>query len=259
FELRTDQWGAVRAGSGLLISTHKQDQAQGVHLDSAEAKQQIEGGLSNAKALSEVAKNQQTDPLDMLENIQAFLEVLKQEDPKKAAEFQSAVMLLASPNSIAVASNEDIHLSADGQLNQTAGDSINISTQKNIVNHASQKISLFAAQEGARLFAGQGKVEIQAQGDALDVIARKGVQITSTEDTVFITSPTEINLTANGSQVKLNGSGIFPVTGGKLEVKAGQHLFMGGSSINPPALDLPDCSAKQTQAAQNGSAKVDLS
>ncbi|PTV50794.1 type VI secretion system tip protein VgrG [Acinetobacter pittii] len=259
FELRTDQWGAVRAGSGLLISTHKQDQAQDVHLEATEAKQQIEGGLNNAKALSEVAKNQQTDPLDMLENIQTFLEVLKQEDPKKAAEFQSAVMLLASPKSIAVSSNEDIHLSANGQLTQSAGDSINISTQKNIVSHASQKISLFAAQEGARLFAGKGKVEIQAQGDALNVIARKGVQITSTEDTVFITSPTEINLTANGSQVKLNGSGIFPVTGGKLEVKAGQHLFMGGSSINPPALDLPDCSAKQTQAAQNGSAKVDLS
>ncbi|NUF35058.1 type VI secretion system tip protein VgrG [Acinetobacter oleivorans] len=259
FELRTDQWGAVRAGSGLLLSTHKQDQAQGVHLDANEAKQQIEGGLSNAKALSEVAKNQQTDPLDMLENIQTFLEVLKQEDPKKAAEFQSAVMLLASSKSIAVSSNEDIHLSANGQLTQSAGDSINISTQKNIVSHASQKISLFAAQEGARLFAGQGKVEIQAQADGLDVIARKGIQITSTEDTVFITSPTEINLTANGSQVKLNGSGIFPVTGGKLEVKAGQHLFMGGSSINPPALDLPDCSAKQAQAAQNGSAKVDLS
>ncbi|MEO4183100.1 type VI secretion system Vgr family protein [Acinetobacter pittii] len=258
FELRTDQWGAVRAGSGLLVSTHKQDQAQGGHLDANEAKQQIEGGLNNAKSLSEVAKNQQTDPLDMLENIQTFLEVLKQEDPKKAAEFQSAVMLLASPKSIAVSSNEDIHLSANGQLTQSVGDSINISTQKNIVSHASQKISLFAAQEGARLFAGQGKVEIQAQGDGLDVIARKGVQITSTEDTVYITSPTEINLTANGSQVKLNGSGIFPVTGGKLEVKAGQHLFMGGSSINPPALDLPDCSAKQSDAAKNGSAKVIL-
>ncbi|MFY7001952.1 type VI secretion system Vgr family protein [Acinetobacter pittii] len=243
FELRTDQWGAVRAGSGLLISTHKQDQAQGVHLEAAEAKQQIEGGLNNAKALSEVAKNQQTDPLDMLENIQTFLEVLKQEDPKKAAEFQSAVMLLASPKSIAVSSNEDIHLSANGQLTQSVGDSINISTQKNIVSHASQKISLFAAQEGARLFAGQGKVEIQAQGDGLDVIARKGVQITSTEDTVYITSPTEINLTANGSQVKLNGSGIFPVTGGKLEVKAGQHLFMGGAKVatqSPELAMLPD-------------------
>ncbi|MFH4077366.1 type VI secretion system Vgr family protein, partial [Acinetobacter baumannii] len=67
FELRTDQWGAVRAGKGLLITTHKQDQAQGTHLDAADAKQQIEGGLNNAKALSEVAKNQQTDPLEVLD------------------------------------------------------------------------------------------------------------------------------------------------------------------------------------------------
>jgi type VI secretion system secreted protein VgrG len=143
-------------------------------------------------------------------------------------------MVLASPKSIGISTNEDIYLSANGQFTQSAGDSINLSTQKNIVGHASQKISLFAAQEGARLFAGKGKVEIQAQGDGLDVIARKGVQITSTEDTVFITSPTEINLTASGSQVKLNGSGIFPVTGGKLEVKAGQHLFMEGEQVTPP-------------------------
>lgn len=84
------------------------------------------------------------------------------------------------------------------------------------MNHASQKVSLFAAQQGARFYAGKGKVEIQAQGDRLDIIARKGMQITSTEDTVYITSPTEINLTASGSQVKLNSSGIFPVTGASL-------------------------------------------
>ncbi|MEX7542119.1 type VI secretion system Vgr family protein, partial [Acinetobacter baumannii] len=33
FELRTDQWGALRAGQGLLVSTHKQDYAKGDHLD----------------------------------------------------------------------------------------------------------------------------------------------------------------------------------------------------------------------------------
>ncbi|MFX9862773.1 type VI secretion system tip protein VgrG, partial [Acinetobacter baumannii] len=90
FELRTDQWGAVRAGSGLLVSTHKQDQAQGVHLDASEAKQQIEGGLNNAKALSEVAKNQQTDPLEMLENLKTFIEQIEEKDQDKAAAFKQA-------------------------------------------------------------------------------------------------------------------------------------------------------------------------
>ncbi|MDM9638407.1 type VI secretion system Vgr family protein [Acinetobacter nosocomialis] len=240
FELRTDQWGAVRAGSGLLISTHKQNQAQGVHLDAAEAKQQIEGGLSNAKALSEVAKNQQTDPLEHLENLKSFIEKLEQQDNAKAKTFKDAIMLLASPNSMAVASNEDIHLSADGQLNQTAGDSINLSTQKNLIAHAQNKISLFAAQEGARLYAGKGKVEIQAQGDGADLIARKAVQVISTEDKIEATASKEIVLTAGGSQVRITGSGIFMTTGGKFEVKAGQHKFMGGGSVNSSLPYLPE-------------------
>ena len=244
FELRTDQWGAIRAGSGLLLSTHKQDQAQGVHLDAAEAKQQIEGGLSNAKALSEVAKNQQTDPLENLENLKSFIEKLEQQDNAKAKTFKEAIMLLASPNSVALSSNEDIHLSADGQINQTAGDSINLSTQKNLIAHAQNKINLFAAQEGARLYAGKGKVEIQAQGDGADLIARKAVQIISAEDKIEATAAKEIVLTAGGSQVKITGSGIFMTTGGKFEVKAGQHLFMGGGSANANVPALPDLRMK---------------
>ncbi|MBN6525971.1 type VI secretion system tip protein VgrG [Acinetobacter pittii] len=244
FELRTDQWGAVRAGSGLLVSTHKQDQAQGVHLDANEAKQQIEGGLNNAKALSEVAKNQQTDPLENLENLKSFIEKLEQQDNAKAKTFKEAIMLLASPNSVALSSNEDIHLSADGQLNQTAGDSINLSTQKNLIAHAQNKISLFAAQEGARLYAGKGKVEIQAQGDGADLIARKAVQVISTEDKIEATAAKEIVLTAGGSQVKITGSGIFMTTSGKFEVKAGQHLFMGGGSANANVPALPDLRIK---------------
>jgi len=244
FELRTDQWGAVRAGSGLLVTTHKQDQAQGVHLDANEAKQQIEGGLNNAKALSEVAKNQQTDPLENLENLKSFIEKLEQQDNAKAKTFKEAIMLLASPNSVALSSNEDIHLSADGQLNQTAGDSINLSTQKNLIAHAQNKISLFAAQEGARLYAGKGKVEIQAQGDGADLIARKAVQVISTEDKIEATAAKEIVLTAGGSQVKITGSGIFMTTSGKFEVKAGQHLFMGGGSANANVPALPDLRIK---------------
>ena len=239
FELRTDQWGGIRAGQGLLLSTYKQDQATGTHLDANEAKAQLETSLNNAKALSEVAKNQQTDPLEVLENIQSYIEVLKKEDEQKAEAFKSAIMLLASPNSIALATNEDIHISADGQISHSAGDSINISTQKSLIGHASKKISLFAAQEGARLYAGKGKIEIQAQGDALDLIAKQAIQIISTEDTVYITSPKEINLTAGGSQVKLNGSGIFSTTGGKFEAKAGQHLFKNSQIVQSSIPLLP--------------------
>ncbi len=152
FELRTDQWGAIRADEGLLITTHAQEQAQ---------------------------------------------------------------------------------------LNQFAGDSINLTTQKNLIAQASQKISLFAAQNGIKQVAGKGKVEIQAQGDGLDILAKAGIQIISTEDTVYFNSPKEIVLKAESSELKLNGSGIFPTTGGKFEVKAGQHLFKSGQALGVNMKGLP--------------------
>nr|WP_314523872.1 type VI secretion system Vgr family protein [uncultured Acinetobacter sp.] len=235
FELRTDQWGAVRAGEGLLVSTHKQDQAQGEHMDAQVAKQQLEGNQSNAKALSEVAKNQQTDEIESVEQLKAFAEQIE----AKIAKFNKAMLLLSSPEGIGLSTNEDIHLSADGQINQFAGDSINLSTQKNLIAHASAKVSLFAAQNGIKQVAAKGKFEVHAQSDGMDLLAKQGIQIISTEDRIEITSPKEIVITAGGSQIKLNGAGIFPTTGGKFEVKAGQHLFMGGAQVSAQLPALP--------------------
>jgi type VI secretion system secreted protein VgrG len=238
FELRTDQWGAVRAGEGLLVSTHKQDQAKGEHLDAQPAKQQLEGNQSNAKALSEVAKNQQTDEIESLDQLKEFAEQIQE----KIAQFKKSLLLLNSPAGIGLSTNEDIHLSADGQINQFAGDSINLSTQKNLITHAQNRISLFAAQNGIKQVAAKGKFEVQAQSDGIDLLAKQGIQIISTEDRIEISSPKEIVITAGGSQIKLNGSGIFPTTGGKFEVKAGQHLFMGGAkvqSVLPTLSNLP--------------------
>ncbi|MFI8034090.1 type VI secretion system Vgr family protein [Acinetobacter sp. ABJ_C3_5] len=255
FELRTDQWGAVRAGEGLLVSTHKQDQAQGEHLDAQPAKQQLEGNQSNAKALSEVAKNQQTDEIESVDQLKAFADEIEAD----IAKFNKAMLLLSSPAGIGLSTNEDIHLSADGQINQFAGDSINLSTQKNLVAHVSGRASLFAAQNGIKQVAAKGKFEVQAQSDGMDLLAKQGIQIISTEDRIEITSPKEIVITAGGSQIKLDGSGIFPTTGGKFEVKAGQHLFMGGQNINETILDLPelkDCEYKMKDAASSGKSSV---
>ncbi len=245
FELRTDQWGAIRAGDGLLLSSYKQDRAAGTHLDAQPAKQQLEGTLNNSQALSEVAKNQQTDPLEVLENLKGFLEQIEQQDQNKADAFKQAIMILSAPNSIAVSSNEDIYLSADGQISQSAGESINLSTQKSLIAHASEKISLFAAQDGLRAYAGKGKVEIQAQGDALDVIARKDIQIISTEEQIEIKASKKIVLTAGGSQIEISGAGVLPTTAGKFESKAGQHQFLGGGRIEDSFMILPDLRSKK--------------
>jgi len=113
FELRTDQWGVLRAGAGLLLSTYKQENANANHLNASPAKSQLESSLNHSKALSEIAKNQQTDPLEGLDHLKKFLDQIEQQDQSKAETFKQALMLLCAPNSIALSTNEDLYLSAD--------------------------------------------------------------------------------------------------------------------------------------------------
>ena len=156
-------------------------------------------------------------------------------------------MLLNSPAGIGLSTSEDIHLSADGQINQIAGDSIDLSTQKNLVAHVQNRISLFAAQRGIKQVAAKGKYEAHAQSDGMDLLAKQGIQIISTEDRIEVISAKEIVITGKDSQLKLNGSGIFPTTGGKFEVKAGQHKFESGGKIN---FDVPYLPSKDTYSHQ---------
>ena len=395
FELRTDQWGAMRAGKGLLISTYAQDQAVADHLAASEAQSILQQGHDSMHMLSTLAVKQQTDalnvinrlpkliqsvelkganqalqatvglfktavsqdpisalktcggfiediqkfgqdtdnlinefkdyfqdaeasignlkafidnleehgtdalksqlqgvkdklnadpfgalkdvgkvianvdmrdfdltsacgsfnkgskldvnPMQALGSMQGFMETYAQEaeqtqDTQNQAQakiFRQALMLLASPNGIALTTPEDIVLQASQDIAESAQGSINLSAQKNIIAHAQDKVSLFAAQKGLKAFAAKGKVELQAQDDAIEAIARKVIKLISTEDKIEITSPKEIVLTAGGSQLKINGDGIFTTTGGKFESKAGQHSFVGGAKVSYEVPELP--------------------
>ena len=66
----------------------------------------------------------------------------------------------------------------------------------------------------------------------MNVLAKMGITISSTDDKVVISSLKEVQITGGSSQITLNGSGIFQKTGGKFEVKAGQHVFQGGASVS---------------------------
>jgi Uncharacterized protein conserved in bacteria len=134
---------------------------------------------------------------------------------------------------------ENIILQASQDIAESASGSINLSAQKNIIGHAQDKISLFAAQKGLRAYAAKGKLELQAQDDAIEAIAKKVIKLISTEDKIELTSPKEIVLTAGGSQLKINANGVFSTTGGKFESKAGQHLFTSGAKVSYEVPELP--------------------
>jgi type VI secretion system secreted protein VgrG len=61
---------------------------------------------------------------------------------------------------------------------------------------------------GIKMFATAGKVEIQAQNDALDLLAQKQLTIASQEDKVLITAKKELLLNCGGSYIRLSEAGI---------------------------------------------------
>ncbi|XID74981.1 hypothetical protein ACF3NA_10870 [Alkanindiges sp. WGS2144] len=50
--------------------------------------------------MSEVAKDQQTDPLSMLDRLQQVIQALAQNNPEQVVHFKSALLLLSSSNGI---------------------------------------------------------------------------------------------------------------------------------------------------------------
>ena len=234
FELRTEHWGAVRAGQGLLISTDAQQQVQGDHLDATQAKQQLEHSQSNTKALSEIAKNQHTDEIESIQQLKAFASEIKQD----IAKFNKALLLLNSPDGIALTTQEDIHFSADGQINHYAGNSINVSTQNNYIVHALNKMSLFSIQD-VKFVAAQGKFSIHAQSNGMEIFAKLDMKISSVDGQIVISAPKGVSITTDHGQIRLDNAGITLITDRVLENRGGQHVFKEGAKVESYVPVLP--------------------
>ncbi|GAB3050492.1 type VI secretion system Vgr family protein [Acinetobacter apis] len=235
FELRTDQWGAVRAGEGLLISTYKQLDTDD-HLDAQVARQQFQQNKESSEALSEVAKKQQTDEIETIDQLKAFAEQIE----KDIAKFNKALLVLSSPDGIGLSTAQDIHLSASAKISQIAGDSINMSTQNNLIAQAQNKISVFAATKGISAKAAKGKIDIHAQDDMIELIARKMLKIISTEDILEMISPKGISLKSGGSEVLISPDGITLKTSQGISYYATQHQFKQGEKITYELPQLPN-------------------
>ena len=240
-ELRTDKSGSIRASQGLLLTTHGQSNAQGQQMDASPAKASLSNNLEQMKSLSESAKSQNADPLNAIDKLKSCIDALEaQGDDSKVKAFREAILLLAAPSDIALTTSKNIHSHAGENITQSAAESINQSAGKTYVLTTGQGISLYTADHGAKLFAAKGKVQIQAQSEAMELIASLGLKIISTQDNVEISAAKNIILTAGGSQIKIGDGGITLTSPSPINYKASQHLFGGGGKIHSELPKLPN-------------------
>ncbi|MFB0713795.1 DUF2345 domain-containing protein, partial [Buttiauxella noackiae] len=230
FELRTDEWGALRAGKGLFLTADNQPGAQGLMLGMEDAVRQLEQALSLAKSLSKAAQTAKATPGENSSQAQlnSALEELKQ-----------AGILAHAPHGIGILSPEAVRMVSGGQsVGIMSGRNTDISAGKSFTVAAGEAVSLFASKAGMKLFAGKGKVEIQAQDDNIEALAKNDITVTSVEGKVTVTASKELVLTCGGGYIKLSDGNIEIADPQNILFKSTNWQKMGPASMNifPPRL-----------------------
>ncbi|MDQ0122895.1 type VI secretion system secreted protein VgrG [Pseudomonas lini] len=231
FELRTDGWGAIRAGKGLFISADEQAKAQGQQLDITAAIEQLEDALSLARSLANAAHSGQATPgdIDSQTRLNHALKGLVQPG-----------LLLQAPAGIGLVSPEALCLSSgSASVGIMAARNADISAGHDITATAEGGISLFAKRADLKLKAAKGKVELHAQGNDLHALAKTDIKIESVEGRVEISAPDELLFRCGGAYIRLKGGEIELGAPGNIYLKAAHVQKLGGANLDAPATPLP--------------------
>lgn len=231
FALSTDDFGAVVTHKGLYLSTFGRPGPQGTQLDATEATSQLKAGASLTKGLSDTAAKAGAEALAGQEGLGHFIEATQDrydgDGQAGANRFKEPVLLAGSAAGIGLASVQGTHIHAGAEVTLSSGQDTNIAAGKSLVASIAEKISLFAFNAGIKLFAAKGKVEVQAQSDDLDLIAEKVVRLLSTTARIEIHAKEEVMISAGGSFIKVNASGITNGTSGTWTAQASMHTMPG--------------------------------
>ena len=231
FELRTDSWGAIRAQQGIFISADAQIKAEGQVLAMDAALGTLNQAQGLAKSLSEAVATAQAE----LAQIQAQKTLME----SSLKELQQSVLLLSAPDGIAHVSPQSIQISSGQNFIQTSGENTDFSVFKKFTVAAGEIISLFAKTLGIKIYANKGKVDIQAQGDAMELTSLKAMKIISKDDEVYIQASTKLTLCCGKTAVVIEPSGVTILTPGDVNAKCASLNQQAPQSFSPAQPELP--------------------
>ncbi|WP_109483697.1 type VI secretion system Vgr family protein [Paraburkholderia sp. C35] len=207
FELRTSGYGAIRAGKGQYITSHDQPAASGQQMDMQETIAQLERALELARALADAARSARAIPADTdaQQQVKDELDGLKQPG-----------LLASAPASVGIVAGRDVQVVAQGNINAVSGKNADISVAKRFTVAAGEIVSMFSQKLGIRLFAAKGPVDMQAQSDAMSMLADKDLTVASVNGTVRVSAKKELVLESGGGFIQLKDGNI--TLGGPLDL-----------------------------------------
>ncbi|MEX3693404.1 type VI secretion system Vgr family protein [Paraburkholderia sp. BR14263] len=224
-ELRTDGHAAVRAAKGVFVSADPQEGGQGKQLEMQSARELLERALEQMQALSDAAQAAHALAADYEQQKALFEGTLK--------ELRQAGVLISAPAGMGLVSGGHLQVSAGQNLIATAGGNADVGVLKRFTIAAGEAISLLAERLGLKIFAAKGKVEIQAQSDAMELAALKDISITSTNGRLVLSAEKEVWIGAGGSYIKIDGNRIENGTMGAILERCTSWDKPGPASMQP--------------------------
>lgn len=222
-ELRTDGHGAIRAGSGLFISSDKQAKGVGQALDMSEAVAQLDNALELVSALAQSASASGA----LVADVQA-----QQSLRQALAHLTEAGLVASAPAGMALTSPNNLQLSTGKNLTCTAGASADFTMFKQLRIAAGEAISLFAQKLGLKLLAAHGPVEMEAQSDAMALHADKDLTLKSINGELLLNAQHGITLVSRGAYIKLKDGSIEIGAPGELRIRNDLVEWGGAASLD---------------------------
>lgn len=223
FELRTDAWGAIRAHKGIFISADGQSQAQGEVLEMSPAMTHLTNAKNQTQDISDSAESAKANPADL----QAQIDLLQ----NQLTDLQKSVLLMSAPDGVGITSGKSLQVSSGESLITSAGKNASMSVAKNFFVGVGNSLSVFVRKLGIKLIANQGAVNIQAQNDLMELMARKEIRIVSTEDEIHIIADKKLVLNGGGSYMQLDAHSVKVATVGSFITNA-SHFERGMGEQN---------------------------
>jgi len=229
FDLKSDSYGAIRAGQGLFVSTHPTSVSQ--PLNATAASEQLVSSEALIENLSQTSVAANAETLQPGQDaLKAFTDATQHSVTPNATSggrtagggtgnangFAKPILLAASPEGIALSTQQSTQITADKQINLVSGQNLHVATGRSLIASVTEKLSLFVQNAGMKLFAAKGKVEIQSQGDEMALTALKDVTITSANGRLVLSAKNEIWIGAGGSYIKIGPNLIENGTAGQI-------------------------------------------
>ncbi|WP_292933024.1 type VI secretion system Vgr family protein [Noviherbaspirillum sp.] len=278
WELRTDAYGAIRAGKGILISTYvgstpdgqpepAGDNAPGIALlkqaqgfaqtfnQAAATHQTVQFILVKGGALNGATSQSQLDdkqaPIDaMLNKISGIVDARDGSidgHGEKVPHMRAPLVVVTAQAGIGVAASDGMHVAAGEVAHLASGRDMQLAVGDTLTLHSGQAIGLLAGavsagedNTGIKLYAGQGDVELQAQSDEIRLAAKELVKLASVSSHVDFAAAKNITLcTEGGASVTIEGGNITFACPGTISIKGASKSFAGPTRMNPQLPELP--------------------